>query len=374
MKLIYLSNLRLPTERAHGLQIMKMCEAFAKEGIQVELIVAGRHNKIKEDVFEYYGIKQNFKVTKLPCWDLVSFWPSKLGFLVQIFTFLVSARFYLWFREFDILYTRENWAGWFFKDFILELHSVPAKINWFYRFVYRHALKITVLTSFIKQDLIKAGEKEEKILVSPDGVDLQEFILVEDKKECRKKNGLPENKFIIGYVGQLKTMGMDKGINLLISAFQYLHQKKTNLLLCIVGGQDAEIKEYQKMAGSDVVFVGQVLHQQVPSYLKSFDIVAMPFLNIPHYAFNMSPLKMFEYMAAEQPIVTSDLPAVREILNNESAFFFKAEDKEDLIRKLEDVLNNASLAKAKALAAFKKVEELTWDKRAKRILNFIGKL
>ena len=54
MKLKYLANIRFPTEKAHGIQIMSMCEAFAANGLAVELAVANRavsdrFVKIKED-------------------------------------------------------------------------------------------------------------------------------------------------------------------------------------------------------------------------------------------------------------------------------------------------------------------------------------
>jgi len=59
MKLIYLANIRMPTEKAHGVQIMKMCEAFSENGVSVDLIVSERGDA-KKDPFQYYGVKNNF--------------------------------------------------------------------------------------------------------------------------------------------------------------------------------------------------------------------------------------------------------------------------------------------------------------------------
>ena len=55
-KIIYIANIRIPTERAHGIQIINMCEAFAHEGIEVELLVPWRFNDIYEDTFLYYDL------------------------------------------------------------------------------------------------------------------------------------------------------------------------------------------------------------------------------------------------------------------------------------------------------------------------------
>ena len=54
-KLIYIANARIPTEKAHGIQIMKMCEAFAGLGVDVEIIVPKRSVKalINEDPFVF---------------------------------------------------------------------------------------------------------------------------------------------------------------------------------------------------------------------------------------------------------------------------------------------------------------------------------
>ena len=59
-KLIYIANLRLPTEKAYGIQIAKMCEAFGALGLDVELVTPYRISKIKDNLFDYYSIKKNF--------------------------------------------------------------------------------------------------------------------------------------------------------------------------------------------------------------------------------------------------------------------------------------------------------------------------
>ena len=55
-KLLYIANLRLPTEKAYGIQIVKMCEAFGLQGIDVTLLHPLRNNHVKEDIFSYYPV------------------------------------------------------------------------------------------------------------------------------------------------------------------------------------------------------------------------------------------------------------------------------------------------------------------------------
>ena len=89
MKIIYLANARIPTEKAHGIQIMKMCEAFSDADAKILLLIPRRINWIKEDPFEYYGIKKNFRIKKLPTIDLIplDFILGNLALWIQAISF-----------------------------------------------------------------------------------------------------------------------------------------------------------------------------------------------------------------------------------------------------------------------------------------------
>ena len=60
IKIFYLANARIPTEKAHGIQIMKMCEALAEQSCELELVIPRRINRLKIDGFEYYKVKKEF--------------------------------------------------------------------------------------------------------------------------------------------------------------------------------------------------------------------------------------------------------------------------------------------------------------------------
>ena len=73
MKIIYFANARIPTEKAHGLQIIKMAESFAGAGIELELVLPTRINdEFKNaDLFSHYQVKNNFTVKKIKSPDPV---------------------------------------------------------------------------------------------------------------------------------------------------------------------------------------------------------------------------------------------------------------------------------------------------------------
>ena len=371
MKLIYIANSRIPTEKAHGLQIMKMCQAFALSGLRVELVVPWRFNKIKKDPFDYYGIKRNFKIRKLPCLDLIPLLIPYFGFWIQNITFSLSVFFYLLFKRADYIYSRDLFSLWilsfFKKNLIYEAHAFPE--NFFlYKRVFKKTKAIIVVTQKLKEFFIQKEIAKSRILVAPDGVDLEEFNIKESKEQCRRKLNLPLDKKIIGYVGQLKTMGMEKGITNLIKATRIIGHT-----LCLVGSRESDIIEYKKLTkGLNVIFVGHIQHKLIPYYLKSFDVLVMAFPWIKHYAYYMSPLKMFEYMASQRPIVASDLPSIREVLNRNNAILVQPNSPQSLAQGIEIALENTDFSAKILKQAFKNVQKYTWSKRANNIIKFIS--
>ena len=65
-KIVYVTNTRFPTEKAHGLATVKLCEAFADIGWAVEVVAPALWRKSSQNVFGYYGVKPNFKIHKIP--------------------------------------------------------------------------------------------------------------------------------------------------------------------------------------------------------------------------------------------------------------------------------------------------------------------
>src|SRR3989344_1336722 len=160
MKICYLANIRMPTEKAHGIQIMKMCEAFSEQGIAVNLLVPRRWNDLLADPFDFYKVKRNFVIKRMPAFDFVDI--HKIGFFLSAVSFLLFARIYLFLKGCDVLYTREWLTSIFFKNFVLEIHAIPRKVNWFFRWSLRRARQIVVITNALKEEVAGLGTSKEK--------------------------------------------------------------------------------------------------------------------------------------------------------------------------------------------------------------------
>ena len=379
MKIIYIANSRIPTTKAHGFQIIKMCEAFSNAGAGVELWAPKRFNPIKEDSFRYYNIRETFTIKKIAVIDLIPL-SRYLGFIanfIESFSFAVFTVVALSRRDFDIIYSRDQFTLWFLsffnKKFIYEIHSFPRHAA-LYRRIWKKAHKIIVITSALKNLVIKEGIPENKILIAPDAVDLKIFESINaDKDELRAELNLPKDSFLVGYVGKFKTLEMEKGIKTMIEALP-LSGNETKMVF--VGGEESEIKEYKMFSNRfnvlpQCIFISYQPHAKVIRYIKAMDALVIPFPNKSHYAFYASPLKLFEYMASGRPIIASDLPALREILNDKNALFFKPDDAPDLARAIKMLKSSQMLGYHLSQQALADVKEYTWDKRAQRILYFI---
>lgn len=394
MKLLYIANLRLPTEKAYGIQIVKMCESFANAGVQVTLLMPTRNDsKIKQDIFDYYGVKRIFEVKKLSTPDF--YWPGVLDKIAVAVKDIISARILT--REAlkknaDVYYTRDERVACILsnknKNVIFECHRFSNKRKRFYSRFKKIDLKIVAISKGLKEDLVGFGIKDANIIVARDGVDLSEFKVLTIEEERRAEQINAREKFftyhpdfnrrkkIAVYIGHLYTW---KGADILISVAEYLKQYNVNFLVWIVGGTDKDIEILKKGIHPNIVpFIylnGRVPHKEVPNILRAADCAILTGNESEKISAKYtSPLKMFEYMASGCPIVVQDLPSFREVLNQNNSILAKAGDAKDLADKIAWVFddNNAELVKRKSTKALEDIKNYTWDKRAEKILGFIS--
>lgn len=365
MQIFYLAIMRLPTEKAHGIQIMKMCEAFAAQGHSVELVVPWRFNPLKADPFDYYNVSRSFAIKVLPALDLVRW--GRFGFLIHSVTFSIVATFYLLGKTIDLLYSRDAlplWlAGFFRKHVAWEVHApqwnIPA------RSLLKRGRFFVVITNSLKRWYEERGIQPERILVAHDSVDLSQFTLAMTKEEARNKVHLPVDKRIILYAGHLYDR---KGADTLAQSSSLLPADCNTVFL---GGTDTEIRRFRAAYGVDtaITIVGRVSHAQVPLYLRAADILVLPNSGVSEDAARFtSPMKLFEYMASHRPIVASDVESVREILSDHEAFLVPPDDPQALASGIMLGLSNEEIACKKADAAYASVEVFTWRHRAEKIL------
>ncbi len=377
MKILYIANIRIPTEKAHGFQIMKTGEEFTKQGQVVTLLVAKRFNSgalKRQNPFEYYGIKKQFPLKKLFCIDLIFGSMYKLigplAFWLQSVTFIISLKLHLLKNRYDLIYCRDEpvlAALLNYNNLVYEAHKAPGAK---YKLMLSRVQKIICITNIIKKEIIKQGIASEKILVAPDAVDLAEFSVKQSQRQCRAELKLPVEKKLAIYTGHLFAW---KGVYTLADAAALLPE---NFLVIFVGGAPYdvnELKNYIKVNNiKNTKLIGHVKRKYIPPYLAAADIAVLPNSAKSKISkFYTSPLKMFEYLAARRPVVASDLPSIREVLDESCAVLVPSDDPKILA---EAIIKAATADNKKIInAAYQKVKNYTWEKRTEKILKFISK-
>jgi glycosyltransferase involved in cell wall biosynthesis len=379
MYIAYCTNVRLPSERAHGHQIAQVCDALIHLGHAVHLFCPFRKNVVEQDYWTYYGAEKAVEITYMGSYDFIR---SPLPGPLKLWAMNRSMRNALASElkpgAFDLLYTRTPAllpallaTG---IPTVLELHQLPRRGK---RAFVRHASRcalVAALTTPMKETLIAWGMPADRVIAEGDGVDLKRFERVVSLQDSRKKFHLQTERLVVGYVGRLKTLGMDKGVADILKAVAAMRQEK-KFLAFIVGGPEEDRREYEAQAAAlgltaeDACFTGEIPAADVPLALAACDILAMPFPDFPHYRRHMSPLKMFEYMAANRPLVTSDLPTVRDVLNESNAFFCAPGDAASLASALRRIADNPEAAKKVAAKAAEDVKRHTWEERMGRVLG-----
>ena len=384
MKLTYIANARVPSEKAHPYQILKMCEALG-ERVDIRLVLPFRVEANKQlrqitDWAKYYGLKKRIKTTKLPSFDLIwlDLYTLKLGHLrfhLQAFSFAFLATLYSSFKKADIYYTREHpFASLFGSLKSLHGRRIYYEAHDFGRLVSRLVKKgkvdgLVVITNKLKELYIKEGIPEGKILVAPDGVDLKMFDANRSREEAKSELGIPSGKKAISYIGHLYDW---KGAHILALSTKHMPDNYISYFIGGMSGDLVKFKEFiRRNETTNTVVAGYVPPLVVPKYLAASDVLVLPNIEkgLSHFT---SPLKLFEYMASRRPIVASDLPAIREILNEENAILVEPGNPKALAEGIKKVLQDEELATKVADNAYKDVQQYSWDKRAERILAFIG--
>jgi len=405
MKLFYFANSRIPTEKAHGIQIMNMAESFAQNDAVVTLILPTRKNSPfkNTDPFEYYGVEKIFKIKKIFCPDpnFLMHLPDGIYIKVQSFFFIIGLYFYLLFhcrgvlqyapaRNDNIFYTRDEYLLPVLQKFsnrvVWEAHTLPKNKKHYLKY-WQRCHKIIAITKGIKDELVNLGLDAEKILIAPDGVNIKNFqfpisnFQINYKSQIRKKLSLPIDKKNIMYTGHLYAW---KGVDTLLDAARFFVipseaersrgiYKNFDLLFVFLGGTEYDVKNFQEKAKdlSNVLILGHKPPNEIPEYLQAADILILPNSKNDEKSNWTSPLKMFEYMASGKPIIASDLPVIREILNENNAILIEPDNAESLGSGINTALQNQELCDKISAQASQDVQNYTWQKRTEKIITFI---
>ncbi|MDX5976689.1 glycosyltransferase [Vreelandella alkaliphila] len=235
---------------------------------------------------------------------------------------------------------------------------------------------VTTISYSMKKILIERGVRPDRIEVIPNAIDESKYLgKVFESASIPMLEGAD---FIVGYISN---MSRREGHKYLIEAIHQLRHK-TGLdirgLLVGNGPERASLEDLSaKLGMKDIIcFPGEIDHNEINAYYKAIDLFVIP--RIPDYAADwVTPLKPYEAMALERPIIVTDLPALQEIVgkNEERGLVAKPADVESLVEKLKLLIEDSTLRESKVATAKQWVfAERTWSANAKRYESIYRRL
>jgi len=375
--LIYISGGNLPSKWAHSIQIAKMSQAYAHHlGDNFALTTSGdifSFFKGMDTAFQnWYGLHQRFNLVRLPTHFRVSeeFPPD---YSSRIYERLATS--YALLKSPSILKTRSPKIALQLLEHglpvIFEWHEIVKPENKLLARILGHQnlVGVIALSPYLKQNFIDMGAEPKKIFVAPSGVDLQSFQPDRTRAEARKKLSIHQEKIIL-YSGHLYDY---KGIPTILELAQLL----PSCSFLLIGGWEQDINRVRQICDknslTNVHLIGHVSQEALIDYLYAADIFILPTSVRWELSSVTSPLKLFDYMAAKRPIVSSDLPTIETILQDgKNALIAKSDNADSFKTAILRLLENPNLAESIAEEAYRNVQKYSWNDRAQRILDFIN--
>lgn len=355
-KLLFLTDTRIPSDRASAVHVRKLLPALSTLCNEVELLSNAGDNT------HWQGFQEKVKHTtiKLPALKGGLYW------MLWLFGKKLKA------SNADAIYSRFVLISLIErkKPYVIELHDDAWNKGFLFKRAIDKAVKhsnclgFVTITEAIKQDLLKAYPQLQKpVQVIEDAASIPHK---DYKAKLHQRDALN-----VVYVGSFHK---GKGLELVMQLAAKVPQHK----FTVIGGSTDQISELSDNKPENLTFEGFVDHDDIWKYMKEVDVCLLPNQpnvrtgkksNIGKYT---SPLKMFEYMSYAKPMIASDLTVLKEVLDDQIAIFARhdnIDEWEQALDWLTDLQRREEIGK-NAYQRFN--EKYTWEKRAERILSFVN--
>lgn len=377
MKIIYVENVRIPSERAHAYQIVQTCAWLSRLGHDVVLVNPDRAGG--KDVFDAYGLQKNlFHHKRITSWDPLTIWPvaKALAYNLQRWAFTRALRQWASSSSADAWVTRDAAMIDALRDvvkgpWILESHDTPDADAARWERIKHLVTAHIAISEGMADRLAELGVPRDRILVAQDGYDPEEFEHCLSREEARKELGVPADAFVAFYPGSFYPW---KGIDLAVQTWE---KTPSDWHLVLIGGPEGDRARLNALIASAVRGRVHLLPAKSRAELVRLYPAADVGLLTSSPAHDIarrytSPLKQFEYLAARLPVVASDVPSSREILTDVTARFFKPTS-EGLLTVLQDVAQDPAWRAAASAAGPQCVQPYSWERRTQRVADWIKK-
>ncbi|MCA1954741.1 MAG: glycosyltransferase family 4 protein [Anaerolinea sp.] len=375
MKIACLTTSQAPANTANSIQAFKACHALAQGGAQVCLWVAAPPSGASWDALSaFYGLRTSFEVRWLPSrpgwrrYDLIfaGLWAARRWGADALVTWLVQAA---------VLGSKLG------LPVVYEMHDRPTGQfgAWWLRQLARvqrpkRVLMITRALRRVVESEFGIRFADEDVQIAPNGIEWERFEHLPNPVQARLALGLKEMPTAV-YTGHFYA---GRGMTLLCSLAQALPQVQ----FLWVGGREADVEVWRQRTQhlANVILTGFVENQRLPLYQAAGEVLLMPYERAiagssgGNSAEICSPMKMFEYMACGRAILSSDLPVLHEVLNEENAVFCPPEEPTAWVKALDELIRDGERGRRLGFQARRDAQRYTWQQRAGGILDWLNSL
>lgn len=242
--------------------------------------------------------------------------------------------------------------------------SLGRLAKWSEDYVWRNADAVLPVTDVLARRVRAAGVPEQRIHVTPNGINEREFSDLPTPEEAKRRLGL-DGRFVLGFVGFMREWhGLERVLEFMATA-----PGREQIFALFVGDGPArdglEARARELGLSSNMRITGVMPRDRIPQTLAAFDVALQP--AVVEYA---SPLKLFEYLAVGLPIIAPGSANIREVLaNGENALLFDERDRDSFFGALGRMCRDSELRRSLGRAAAETIRRqgLTWERNARRV-------
>lgn len=379
MRLHYISPSSLPSRAANAVHVALQCDALASAGASVTLYAK---RTVPDAVAMVDALDTTYGVSAA-AWQLVTYYSA----VSRADTLRIAAMALAAMRRGarpDAVISRNLYAAFALGvmrrlPLIFETHQLESG----FRKTMQRAIMTRpwVTTVVISNALLNSLSAHHRIaparpIVLPDAAPAG---MQRTSPSLRRQRlaalGVPDAErwpMVCAYFGHLYP---GRGIEII----EAMAAARPEVLFLVAGGNDADISSRRASSSrSNLLFTGYLPHAAAREAMCAVDVLLMPYqtsvsIGVAGHdtAAWMSPMKMFEYLGSGVPVISSDLPVLREVLTDGSnALLVPPADPQAWIAAVDRLARDPALARSlgeRGHAEYR--ERYTWDARAAKLLS-----
>jgi len=216
---------------------------------------------------------------------------------------------------------RDLWPAFAIAMGVLKNPVLIKGSLWLEKFLYRQSNKVIVNSPGYIEHVKKHGARSVQLI--PNGADPNMFLQPSGEKSFRKKMNL-ENRFIVTYAG---AHGPSNNLEVVLQAAYILREQKDICFLLVGDGKEKKSLQLkaEQLGLENIIFIPPVPKLEVSQILAASDICIAILKPLEWYK-TTYPNKVFDYMAAERPVVLAIDGVIRDVVENANAGIFVKPD------------------------------------------------